>query len=86
MSAAVWFGAGRLQHRVTSCCPELCVMVARALKPCAIQRSNRAVKSAAVTDDGGLGQARCSRLACTLPLTTPAQEGDAWEAEGPGKR
>jgi hypothetical protein len=47
----------------------------RALKPHAIQQSNRTVKSAAVTDDGGLGQASCSTLARTLPLTTPAQEG-----------
>jgi hypothetical protein len=60
-------------------------MVARALKPRAIQRSNRAVKSAAVMDDGSLGQAHCSTLAHTLPLTMPAKEGEAREAKGPGK-
>jgi hypothetical protein len=76
-AAAVWFGAGRLQNRVMSCCPEVCMMVKLALKPHAIQQSNRTVKSAAVTDDGGLGQASCSTLAHTLPLTTPAQEGEA---------
>jgi hypothetical protein len=50
-------------------------MVTRALKPHVIQQSNRAVKSAGVTGDGGLGQARCS----TLTRMLPAQEGEAWD-------
>jgi hypothetical protein len=69
-----------------SCGPEVCVMVTHALKPRAIQRSNRAVKSAAVMDESSLGQAHCSTLAHTLPLTTPAKEGEARGGEGARKR
>jgi hypothetical protein len=69
----MWLEAGRLQDSVTSCRPEVWEMVTRALRPRAIQWSNSAVKSAVVTDGGG--QARCSSLARSLPLTTPAQEG-----------
>jgi hypothetical protein len=76
---------GRKHVRVIVWRPATWLISTRAFNPLTMQRSYKAVKSAAVTDGGDVGQAGSLTQVATPPLTTLAHVGEAREVGARGE-
>jgi hypothetical protein len=76
---------GRKHVKVIVWRPAAWLISTRAFNPLTMQRSYNAVKSAAVTDGGDVGQAGSLTQVATPPLTTLAHVGEAREVGGRGE-